>query len=365
MNTGDGHFKRTKVHYYGVHVDLDHDGRHDEIWGGRGGIGSDMTPGIHEWGATHPEKIALKRVLELEKIVGWPEGVKRDSHPLAPNFNVAVSADLDGDQKAELIATFSKKMLSWVVKKGDESWTDVTKSMGLPAGEPMWLYPDDVDVDGDMDLIDMWNGWWYANDGKGKFTKNENRIFDPKARKRKHPWDGDGEYQLIDLDNNGFRDLTFGYDHSTQTGTFLNMGGGKWVEVTSVNGSRRARKFGDMDNDYDLDMVRCRKMAILYRNNTTNTALKVKIIPKSWAETTLGCSVWVYKAGKLGDNTALHHYRQCFMERGVHRSNVLDTTLHVGLGQAESADVRVRFADGAVKDVKGVKAKTTVTFKQE
>jgi hypothetical protein len=53
------------------------------------------------------------------------------------------------------------------------------------------------------------------------------------------------------------------------------------------------------------------------------------------------------------------------MPRGMHRSTVLDTTLHVGLGQTASADVRVRFADGTTKDIKGVKARTTVTLKQE
>jgi hypothetical protein len=93
--------------------------------------------------------------------------------------------------------------------------------------------------------------------------------------------------------------------------------------------------------------------------------LKLKLVPKSYAETALGCSVWVYQAGKLSDSKSLIHYRQCFMPRGMHRSTVLDTTLHVGLGQAASADVRVRFADGTTKDIKGVKARTTVTLKQE
>lgn len=362
MNTGDGHFKKTAIRYHGIHVDLDHDGHHDELWGGKSGT-YDMSPGIHEWGKAAPEKITKKKLWHPTDVLGWPEGVKKSRHPLAPNFHTGVSADLDGDNKAELIVTFSKRILSWVLKKGADAWEDTTKACGLPAGESMWLFPDDVDVDGDMDLIDMRNGWWYANDGKGKFTRNENRIFDPKKRKRRHPWDGDGEYQLIDLDNNGFRDLTFGGDHSTATGSFLNMG--KFVEISNTNGSRRHRKFGDVDNDYDLDMVRCDKMTVLFRNDTTNSALKIKLVPKSWAENVLGCSVWVYEAGKLGDNAALIHYRQCFMERSMHRSTVLDTTLHVGLGKAESADVRIRFADGTVKEAKGVKAKTTVTLKQE
>ena len=184
------------------------------------------------------------------------------------------------------------------------------------------------------------------------------------ARKRGHPWDGDGEHQFIDLDNNGFRDITFAGDHSTATGAFLNMGGGKFVEIEHVNGSRRHRKFGDVDGDYDLDMIRCDKMAEFHRNETLNNALKLTLVPKSWAETVVGCTVWVYREGKLGDSDALIHHRQCFMERGMHRSTVLDTTLHVGLGSAGAADVCVRFADGTIREARGVKAKTTATLTQ-
>jgi hypothetical protein len=361
MNTGDGHFGKTSLRYHGNFVDLDHDGHHDELWQGRSGA-YDMTPGIHEWGKTHPESLKLEKLWMPEDIIPWPEGVERNPHPLAPQYHSGVSADLDGDTRAELIVTFSKKMLSWVLKRSEGVWTDRTAEMGLPAGEPMWLYPDDLDVDGDMDLVDMWNGWWFANDGKGKFTRCEHRIFDPEARKRGHPWDGDGEHQFIDLDNNGFRDITFAGDHSTATGAFLNMGGGKFVEIEHVNGSRRHRKFGDVDGDYDLDMVRCDKMAEFHRNETLNNALKLTLVPKSWAETVVGCTVWVYREGKLGDSDALIHHRQCFMERGMHRSTVLDTTLHVGLGSAAAADVRVRFADGTIREARGVKAKTTATL---
>ncbi len=363
MNTGDGHFQNTKVNIYGTLLDLDLDGHHDDLWMGPKGAYS-LSPSISEWGNKAPETVKKTKLWMPEDVIPWPEGVKKSKHPLAPNYHTAITADLDGDNKAELIVTFSKRMLSWVLKKGADKWEDQTGKIGLPASEKMWLLPDDVDVDGDLDLIDLLGGWWYANDGKGQFTKNENRIFDPKKRKRGGPWDGDGEYQVIDLDNNGYRDLTFGGDHSQKTGAFLNMGSGKFVEISNVNGSRRHRKFGDVDNDYDLDMVRCGKTAIYYRNDTTNTALKIKVIPQSWMENVLGCSVWVFEAGKMGDNNALIHYRQCIMLRSMKRSNVLDTVLHVGLGKAESADVRIRFPDGTVKEVAGVKAKTTVTFKQ-
>jgi len=49
INTGDGHFEKTALNFHGNFVDLDHNGHHDQLWGGRSGTYS-MTPGIHEWG---------------------------------------------------------------------------------------------------------------------------------------------------------------------------------------------------------------------------------------------------------------------------------------------------------------------------
>ena len=95
-----------------------------------------MTLGIHEWGKTHPDSLKLEKLWMPEDIIPWPEGVERNPHPLAPQYHSGVSADLDGDTRAELIVTFSKKMFSWVLKRSEGVWTDRTAEMGLPAGEP-------------------------------------------------------------------------------------------------------------------------------------------------------------------------------------------------------------------------------------
>ena len=44
---------------------------------------------------------------------------------------------------------------------------------------------------------------------------------------------------------------------------------------------------------------------------------------------------------------------------------VLVPVLHVGLGQVEQVDVRVRFPSGMVREVRGAKAGTTVEVREE
>lgn len=95
-------------------------------------------------------------------------------------------------------------------------------------------------------------------------------------------------------------------------------------------------------------------------HDTPNFGLHIKLVPKATAEQQLGCKVWVYPPGKMGDNKSLIHYRQCFMERKVFCDVLLNGMLHVGLGQVQSADIRVRFPSGVVKEIRGAQAKTTV-----
>ena len=90
----------------------------------------------------------------------------------------------------------------------------------------------------------------------------------------------------------------------------------------------------------------------------------MRLVPKAAAEAHLGCHVWVYRAGKLGQRDGLVHYRQCFMERPPHRSNVFDPNLHIGLGRTAAVDVRVRFPSGIVREVKQAKARTQVVVEE-
>ena len=388
VNAGTGHWKksatsipidRTGHALTWMLADLDGDGHHDEAW--YSGHARSIRPRLREWGLQPPERLDLATLWDLEQVIKCSTGFKPDAWP---TYGPCVfSVDLDGDGQNEVLASFSSNMVggalsAWVLKRDPAQkehlgWRECTAGIGLPAEEGHWFYPEDLDVDGNLDILDLSTGHWFVNDGKGRFTCSPQRMYDPALRRGKNggtgtPWDGDGALELLDLDNDGRRDLVFGSNHTSAGGVFLNRGQGHFEEVASIPLSRYVRKFGDVDSDGDLDLLqedpeRVRMLKLL-RNATPNLGLHLKCVPKARAEADLGCSLWVYQAGHLGDMKRLIHYRQSFMERRPSRSVVIDR-LHIGLGKAEAVDIRVRFPSGVIRESKGVKARTTVEVREE
>ncbi|MCW8128799.1 MAG: CRTAC1 family protein [Planctomycetota bacterium] len=375
LNTGDGHWKPLEgwANFGGgmIWLDADGDGRYNEVFTNKNSIVS-MEPMMSAWAAQFPEKVALKLYAKIEELVPWPEKVERNPHPLAANFHNIYCVDLDGDHVNELIVTFSGPQFTWVLKRdasapkdaGAKAWKDATASAGLPTGPGHWLFPEDLDCDGDLDLLDLNNGAWYANDGKGVFTAAPEKAWDASKRKTGAPWSGDGELELQDLDNDGRRDLIFGNDHGNECGVFLGMGKGRFTEVPGIGGSRRNRRFGDVDGDGDLDMISTAATLVLTKNQTANKGLALRFQPAAPAESFLGAKVWVYEPGKMGDASALIQYRQGFFERNSNRSNVLIPEWHIGIGSRDSCDIRVRYPSGKVVEIPGAKAGTKAVAKE-
>ncbi|MHC4712095.1 MAG: CRTAC1 family protein [Planctomycetota bacterium] len=370
VNDGTGHWEKTALQVPGRFIDLDADGRHDEVFAA-GGTGFTLEPEPGTWSHVPPDELTVTAVWKAEDVTGWPEGEERSGHPLSANFRDAYSVDLDGDFRNELILCFSGTLWaksgpglrSWILRMDDGEWKDSTPERGLPTGRDHWFFPEDVDMDADLDLIDLGTGEIYENDGKGRFARGDGRVFDPATRKGGGVWSGDGEIQMLDLDNNGRRDMVISADHTTENGVFMNRGEGGFAEVGGIPGNRRARKFGDVDGDFDMDMIAARgnpPRMVLHRNESKGAALQLRVVPKAPAQAHLGCTVWVHKAGGSADDGVVH-YRQCFVENKFSRSTVIDPSLHIGLGEVTTVDIRVRFPSGITREVKGAKAGTPVT----
>ncbi|HYF48173.1 MAG TPA: CRTAC1 family protein [Planctomycetota bacterium] len=344
-------------------IDADGDGRFDEVW--NSGVAS-LEPKLHDWNGSVPQKITLKSGWNVEDVTGFPATEKRNPHPLGPRFHYAFSVDLDGDHTNEMIVTFRGAQLhSWILERdpaaqGVTGWKAATEKRGLPAEPGHYLFPEDVNVDGALDLLDLASGEWYRNDGKGAFKKDDGRIFDL-ARKGGAPYTADGRFELLDLRNSGRRELVFTNFHGQERGLFSFAG-----ELKSAFPlGRVTQSFGDVDGDGDLDAIVVKGGQLeLLRNETKNGGLHLQLVPKAAAENELGCKIWVYAAGKLDDGKSLIHYRQCFMDRAKANDITLTGRVHVGIGNNAAVDIRVRFPSGVIKDVKGAKAGSVVRIEE-
>ena len=387
LNDGAGLFQKTALTLaeasYGAFqfADLDGDGFHREVYMTSVGSALRVSPSLEQWptaDATTPSKI--EPLWNTEALVGWPSGIERGRGPGRPGYRDAYAVDLDGDDQNELIVHFRgegftpSQLRTWVLARSKDegnatTWKLADDVRGLPQDESQWLFPEDLDTDGDLDLVDLHSGRWYANDGRGTFAAHEARLFDPENRlvksRRGRPWTADCEIQWLDLDNDGRRDFLTASDHGTELGTFLNLGDGKFVETADVPGTRRNRKFGDVDGDGRLDMITFQKDQVtLHRNETKGNGLHVRLVPQNGGDAHLGAKLWVYEAGKLGDVKSLVHYRQGFMERDAGRSKILGGPLHVGLGDRETVDIRVRFPSGVVREMKAASAGREVVLRE-
>lgn len=386
LNDGAGQFHPTELSVanagFGAFqfADVDGDGFHRELFITGSGTAVRLKPSLEEWTtAGEATQATNEKLWEAEPLVGWPSGIERGRGPGKPGYRDAHAVDFDGDDKNELIVHFRGEgftptvLFTWLLVRTNESadaamWKIANKERGLPQDETAFLSPEDVDADGDLDLVDLHSGRWFVNDGGGKFAASKLLVFDPTKRIKGRtglPWTGDCEFQWLDLDNNGYRDFLTASDHGSHNGAFLNLGGGKFVETADAPGTRRNRKFGDVNGDGRLDMISFLNNQVkLHRNESKGNGLHLSVVPREPADAHLGTKVWVYEAGKLGNAAALVHYRQGFMYRDGGRSTILGGPQHVGIGDRETVDMRVRFPSGVVREAKAAKAGSEIVLRE-
>ena len=156
--------------------------------------------------------------------------------------------------------------------------------------------------------------------------------------------------------------------HAADHGYILNLGGGKFQEIHNIPAFCMSRQLGDVDNDGDLDYVTKGKKGeatmVLLRNEIQNRGLFVQIVPKNSPEQQLGCKVWVYEAGRMGNADGLISFRQCFMLNAASKAEVIDGRVHVGIGTRKEVDIRVRFPSGEIREARGVKPGTVTAIKE-
>ncbi|HJY06628.1 MAG TPA: CRTAC1 family protein, partial [Bryobacteraceae bacterium] len=237
----------------------------------------------------------------------------------------------------------------------------------------------DYDLDGKIDLFkthfsDDTDGL-YHDDGSGNYSDVTLRSgFGVETRYIS--W-GAG---IVDLDNDGWPDIFVvtgsvypevaaklpQYPLESPRLVFRNLGNGKFEELIEEAGPgvstphcSRGCAFGDFDNDGDIDMViiNMNEPPSLLRNDVKGDRnwLKVLLVGTKSNRSAIGSSITARYGGKaqIQPVTAQSSFY-----------SVNDRRIHFGLGKYVSADLEIRWTNGAVEKVPNVKANQLLVIKE-
>lgn len=242
-----------------------------------------------------------------------------------------------------------------VMRNTGGSFSNVTSAVGLSSTAPQQQGAVfcDINTDGWLDLHiqrDTGNSLLYLNNGNGTFTQTAVP-------------NGPGFMaNFEDLDNDGDWDMVYAGDNKV----YLNGGSGTFTASSTFSlgtiNDPRAVAFADIDNDGDMDFFYAQKRAynILIRNNLSGGGnwLKLRLVGANGQAGAFGAKVKTYETGHGGEAGYMISFREARSQEGYLGQN--DPVLHFGLGPRLSVDVQVTFLDGAVVSRSAVAANQTI-----
>ncbi|MAM27705.1 MAG: hypothetical protein CMC13_01685 [Flavobacteriaceae bacterium] len=197
--------------------------------------------------------------------------------------------DFDNDSDLDVIATLTNTFT------GRLSWFENTDGLGTFSSEQVLLTDDaeylnpileDLDNDGDIDILTSLESHapskivWYENSGNLSFNiEHEILTFQFLVS----DFTSVVDLQFVDIDNDGMKDVffeTYHDDAGSTTGWLKNMGGtGEFAEAQNITFYNGQRRFYDLDNDGDNDMLGIyRQTDLLFWVENTNASGSFDII---------------------------------------------------------------------------------------
>jgi hypothetical protein len=297
----------------------------------------------------------------------------------------AVAADYDNDGWADIYVACDSTP-SWLFRnQHDGTFREEALQRGAALSEDgleqagMGIGVGDYDLDGNLDIFKTHfaddTNVLYRNDGKGNFDDVTIRA-GLGVETRYVGW-GAG---MVDLDNDGLPDLFLvtggvypevaqklpAYPFRTPRLVFRNLGDGKFEELIDEAGpgvaaahTSRGCAFGDFDNDGDVDILvmNMNEPPSLLRNDVSGNGhwLKVLLMGMTSNRSAIGARVLV----RYGNRSQA---QEVSAQSSFYSAN--DRRLHFGLGTATSADVTVRWPNGAEERVPGVEADQLVVVRE-
>ena len=237
----------------------------------------------------------------------------------------------------------------------------------------------DYDLDGNLDIFKTHfaddTNVLYHNDGKGNFDDVTTRS-GLGVETRYVGW-GAG---IVDLDNDGSPDLFVAtgsvypevekrlpaYPFRTPRLVFRNLGDGRFEELIEEAGSgisaphaSRGCAFGDFDNDGDIDILvsNMNEPPSLLRNDVSgnNHWLKVLLIGVQTNRSAIGTRVIARYGGR-------RQAQEVSAQSSFYSTN--DRRLHFGLGTESTADLTIRWTNGATETIPKVAADQLVVIRE-
>jgi hypothetical protein len=215
----------------------------------------------------------------------------------------------------------------------------------------------------------------YHNDGKGNF--DDVTIRSGLGVETRYVGWGAG---IVDLDNDGYPDLFVAtgsvypeaekrlpaYPFRTPRLVFRNLGDGRFEELIEEAGSgisaphaSRGCAFGDFDNDGDMDILvmNMNEPPSLLRNDVSgkNHWLKVQLVGVDTNRSAIGTRV----IARYGSR---RQAQEVSAQSSFYSTN--DRRLHFGLGKENSADLMIRWTNGATETIPNVAADQLVVIRE-
>ncbi len=297
----------------------------------------------------------------------------------------AAAADFDGDGWPDIYVACDTSPSLFFRNNRDGTFSEQGLERGVSLSEDgqeqagMGLGIGDFNGDGSLDIFKThFRGdteVLYRNDGKGYF-RDVTLLAGLGVETRFVGWGA----AITDLDNDGLADIFFATGmvypeveraipdapYKTPSVVFRNLGGGKFEELRTEAGPgvaephcSRGVAFGDFDNDGDVDIliVNMNEPPSLLRNDATGAGHWLKVLLEGTASnrSAIGAQVVVSYGGRK--------QAQAVLAQSSYLS-VNDRRLHFGLGSANTANVEIRWPNGARESAANVAADRLVVIRE-